>query len=82
MYIIVKLIIIIISSFKRFKLEDIISEYERSILNKLDLLKETSNTIKLRNNFKNSKILYIPKVYPNFCKKIFITMETVYTVCQ
>ncbi|MCV2525090.1 MAG: AarF/UbiB family protein [Candidatus Lightella neohaematopini] len=69
MYIIAKLIVIIIPNFKRFKLEDIISEYEITILNELDLLKETSNTIKLRNNFKNSEILYILKVYPSLFKK-------------
>ncbi|MCV2499964.1 MAG: 2-polyprenylphenol 6-hydroxylase, partial [Candidatus Lightella neohaematopini] len=80
MYIIAKLIIIIIPSFKRFKLEDIISEYKRTILNELDLLKETSNAIKLRNNFKNSEILYIPKVYPKFCKKNFMVMERIYGV--
>ncbi|MCV2524977.1 MAG: AarF/UbiB family protein [Candidatus Lightella neohaematopini] len=80
MYIIAKLIMIIIPSFKRFKLKDIISEFERTILNVLDLLKETSNVIKLRNNFKNSEILYIPKVYPNFCKKIFMVMKHIYGV--
>ncbi|MCV2526311.1 MAG: AarF/UbiB family protein [Candidatus Lightella neohaematopini] len=81
MHIIAKLIAIIIPSFKRFKLEDIILEYERTILNELDLLKETSNAIKLRNIFKNSEILYIPKVYLSLCKKI-LWLWNVYMVYQ
>lgn len=63
---------------RKFKFSTIVLEYEKTLFNELDLLKETSNTIQLRRNFQNSDILYIPKVYVNFCSKNVMVIERIY----
>lgn len=65
---------------KKFKFSTIILEYEKTLFNELNLLKETANTIQLRRNFKKSNILYIPKVYVNLCSKNIMVMERIYGI--
>lgn len=65
---------------RKFKFSKIILEYEKTLFNELDLLKEASNTIQLRRNFQNSNILYIPKVYVKFCSKNVMVMERIYGI--
>ncbi|ADV33994.1 2-polyprenylphenol 6-hydroxylase [Candidatus Blochmanniella vafra str. BVAF] len=65
---------------RKFKFSDIIAEYEKTLFNELNLLKETANTIQLRRNFKSSNILYIPKVYVDFCSKNVMVMERIYGI--
>ncbi|AKC60762.1 ubiquinone biosynthesis regulatory protein kinase UbiB [Blochmannia endosymbiont of Camponotus (Colobopsis) obliquus] len=56
---------------------EVVVEYEKIIYNELNLLREMSNTIQFRRNFKNSSILYIPKVYPDYCNKNMMVMERI-----
>ncbi|URJ25087.1 ubiquinone biosynthesis regulatory protein kinase UbiB [Candidatus Blochmannia ocreatus (nom. nud.)] len=65
---------------RKFKFSEILKEYEKTLFNELNLLKETANTLQLRRNFKNSKILYIPKVYVNLCSKNVMVMERIYGI--
>ncbi|WP_395479973.1 ubiquinone biosynthesis regulatory protein kinase UbiB [Candidatus Curculioniphilus buchneri] len=59
---------------------EIVLEYEKILLNELNLLRETANAIQLRRNFKESTILYIPEVYPNYCSKNMLVMERIYGI--
>lgn len=65
---------------QKFKFSQIILEYEKTLFNELNLLKETANTLQLRRNFKKSNILYIPKVYTDFCSKNVMVMERIYGI--
>lgn len=65
---------------RKFKFSKIILEYKKTLFNELNLLKETANTIQLKRNFKNSNILYIPKVYVDFCRKNIMVMERIYGI--
>lgn len=65
---------------RKFKFSAIVLEYEKTLFNELDLLKETANTIQLRRNFKTSNMLYIPKVYVDFCSKNVMVMERIYGI--
>ncbi|WMY97581.1 MAG: AarF/UbiB family protein [Arsenophonus sp.] len=69
-----------IYSKKKIYLKDIVSEYKKILIKELNLLNEAFNTIKLRNNFKNSNILYIPKIYLKHCRKNVIVMERIYGI--
>ncbi|URJ28169.1 ubiquinone biosynthesis regulatory protein kinase UbiB [Candidatus Blochmannia vicinus (nom. nud.)] len=65
---------------RKFKFSEVVSEYEKTLFNELNLLKEAANTIQLRRNFKNSQILYIPKVYVDFCSEKVMVMERIYGI--
>ncbi|WP_159715004.1 ubiquinone biosynthesis regulatory protein kinase UbiB [Blochmannia endosymbiont of Camponotus nipponensis] len=65
---------------RRFKFSEVVAEYEKNLFDELNLMKETANTIQLRRNFEKSKILYIPKVYVDFCSENVMVMERVYGI--
>lgn len=64
--------------FRKIKIKRIIIEYEKIIMNEVNLLNEMVNAIQLKRNFKNSNLLYIPEVYPDYCSKTVMVMERVY----
>lgn len=59
---------------------DIVIEYEKTINNELDLIREAGNASALRRNFSDSEIIYIPKVYFDFTYKNVLVIERVYGV--
>ncbi|MEG9499494.1 ubiquinone biosynthesis regulatory protein kinase UbiB [Mannheimia indoligenes] len=65
---------------KRLRAVEVVREYEKTILDELDLLKEMSNAVRLRSNFENSEMLYVPEMYQDFCHKNLIVMERIYGI--
>ncbi|WP_392563616.1 ubiquinone biosynthesis regulatory protein kinase UbiB [Orbus wheelerorum] len=62
---------------KRLRAAEVVSDYEITILKELNLLQEAENTRRLRNNFINSDMLYIPYVYPELCRKNILVEERI-----
>ena len=52
-------------------------EFETVVFNELDMQREAANASILRRNFKDSKDLYIPEVYWQWCKHKVMVMERV-----
>ncbi|QLB15520.1 ubiquinone biosynthesis regulatory protein kinase UbiB [Mannheimia granulomatis] len=65
---------------KRLRAVEVVREYEKTILDELDLLKEMSNAVRLRGNFENSEMLYVPEMYQALCRKNLIVMERIYGI--
>ncbi|SQE29780.1 Probable ubiquinone biosynthesis protein UbiB [Mannheimia haemolytica] len=65
---------------KRLRAVEVVREYEKTILDELDLRKEMHNAIRLRANFENSEMLYVPEMYQDFCHKNLIAMERIYGI--
>ena len=65
---------------KRLRPVDIIQEYEKTILDELDLVREASNASQLRRNFEDSEDLYVPEIYWDYCSRNVIVMERIYGV--
>ncbi|WP_301098706.1 ubiquinone biosynthesis regulatory protein kinase UbiB [Otariodibacter sp.] len=65
---------------KRLRPIEVVREYEKTLLDELDLRKEMSNATRLRNNFANNEMLYIPEMYQNLCRKNVIVMERIYGI--
>jgi ubiquinone biosynthesis protein len=74
---IAKLIHISIPQFRPVKLPEVVAEYSRAVYGELDLRVEASNTARLKNNFKNSDMLYVPKVYWDYVHAQCIVMERI-----
>jgi len=56
---------------------EVVREYEKTILDELDLMREAANASQLRYNFLNSTILYAPQVHWDYCRSNVMTMERV-----
>ncbi|WP_299266081.1 ubiquinone biosynthesis regulatory protein kinase UbiB [uncultured Psychrosphaera sp.] len=64
----------------RFRAVEVVREYEKTILNELNLNLEANNGIRLRDNFANSDDLYIPEIYPNLSTRKILVMERIYGI--
>lgn len=58
----------------------LVLEFERTILDELDLMREGANASQLRRNFENSPMMYVPKIYWDFTRNNVLTMERIYGV--
>lgn len=59
---------------------EIIEEFERSLMHELDLNKEAANAERLRANFVDCDILYIPKIYPEFSRQKVLVIEKIHGI--
>lgn len=62
---------------RRLRAVEIVKDYQSSILKEMNLLQEAENTQRLRNNFINSDMLYIPYVYRELCRKNIMVEERI-----
>jgi len=62
---------------KQFKLSLIVSEFEKTILDELDMMREAANASQLRRNNENSEILYVPRIYWSLTRHNVLVMERV-----
>lgn len=65
---------------RRLRPVEVVLEYEKTLLDELNLLREAANAIQLRRNFDGSTMLYIPEVYPDYCSETMMVMERIYGV--
>lgn len=65
---------------RRLKPREVVREYEKTLLDELNLLRESANAIQLRRNFMGSPMLYIPEVYPDYCSERLMVMERIYGI--
>ncbi|MEM7610670.1 MAG: ubiquinone biosynthesis regulatory protein kinase UbiB [Pseudomonadota bacterium] len=65
---------------KRLRPVEVVEEYDKTIMDELDLLREAANGSQLRRNFENSDKLYVPEVYFDYCRVPVLVMERIYGV--
>jgi len=65
---------------KRLRPIEIVSEYEKTVIDELDLMREAANTAQLKKNFEGSDLLYVPDVYFDYCRKGALVQERNYGV--
>lgn len=65
---------------RRFKPMEVVSEFEKTILDELDLRREAANGSQLRRNFKNSPLLYIPEIYWDYVFENILVTERIYGI--
>lgn len=62
---------------RRLRPVEVVREFETTLLDELDLLREAANASQLRRNFAGSKILYVPEVYWPQCRREVMVMERI-----
>ncbi|EKN4179849.1 ubiquinone biosynthesis regulatory protein kinase UbiB [Yersinia enterocolitica] len=65
---------------RRLRPREVVREYEKTLLDELNLLREAANAIQLRRNFEDSPMLYIPEVYSDYCWESVLVMERIYGI--
>ena len=63
---------------KRLRPLEVVAEYERTVIDELDLMREAANTAQLRRNFQGSDLLYVPDIYWDFCRPEVLVQERIY----
>ena len=61
----------------RLRALEVVSEFEKTLLKELDLMREAADAAQLRRNFDGSDTLYIPEVYWDYCRPNVLTMERI-----
>ncbi|EDM64761.1 putative ubiquinone biosynthesis protein UbiB [Moritella sp. PE36] len=75
-----KVLLKLVPEAARLRPLEVVLDYEKTILDELNLDREAANTIQLRRNFLDSKELYVPEIYPDFTHKNMIVMERIYGI--
>ena len=63
---------------KRLKPLEVVDEYEHTIIDELDLMREAANTAQLKRNFQDSDMLYVPEIYWDYCRPEVMVQERIY----
>ena len=66
------------SDARRLHPVEVVTDYERTITNELDLLHEAANASQLRRNFTHSPLLYVPRVHWDFTRENVLVLERIY----
>ncbi len=66
------------SNGKRLHPVAVVREFEKTILDELDFMREAANASQLRSNFDKSDILYVPEVHWEYSRSNVLVMERIY----
>jgi ubiquinone biosynthesis protein len=61
----------------RLRPTEVVKEYEKTILDELDLMREAANAAQLGRNFAGSELLHVPAVYWDYCRPEAMVMERI-----
>jgi len=62
---------------RRLHPREIVAEFEKTLGNELDLMREAANAAQLKRNFTGSPLLYVPEVYFDLCRVNVMVMERI-----
>ncbi len=65
---------------RRLRLQEVVADYHKTVIDELDLMREAANAAQLRRNFADSPLLYVPQVYWDFCRADVMVMERIHGV--
>ena len=65
---------------RRLRPMEVVDEYEKTILDELDLMREAANAAQLKRNFAGSPLLCVPEVYWDYCRVNVMVMERIHGV--
>jgi len=68
------------SESEQVKPTEIVKEYEKTIINELDLKREAANAARLKKNFSKSEMLYVPEIYWDYCRTNILVQERIYGI--
>ena len=64
----------------RLKPKEIVSDYDKTIHNELNLMREAANASQLKANFRDSDLIHVPKVYWEHTRRNVMVMERIHGI--
>jgi ubiquinone biosynthesis protein len=61
----------------RLRPTEVVKEYEKTIFDELDLMREAANAAQLKRNFEGNELLHVPAVYWDYCRPEAMVMERI-----
>ena len=61
----------------RLRPREVVAEFEKTIADELDLLREAANASLLRRNFADGRLLMVPEVYWDWCNRDVMVMQRI-----
>jgi len=65
---------------RRFRAVEVVDEFDKTIHDELDLRVESANASRLRANFENSTLLYVPKIYWDLTRRAVMVLEYIHGI--
>ena len=65
---------------KRLHPMEVVTEFERTTLDELDLVREAANAAKIRRNFEGSPLIYIPEIHWAYTRQKVMVMERIHGI--
>jgi ubiquinone biosynthesis protein len=65
---------------RRLRPVEVVGEYEKTIIDELDLMREAANAAQLARNFAGSDLLHVPQMYFDYCHVNVIVMERIHGI--
>ncbi|HEX5340651.1 MAG TPA: ubiquinone biosynthesis regulatory protein kinase UbiB [Gammaproteobacteria bacterium] len=62
---------------RRLRPREVVDEYEKTVLDELDLMREAANAAQLKRNFEGSALLYVPDVHWPLTRRNVMVMERI-----
>lgn len=80
MYLMARLIERFLPDGDRLRAQEVIADYEKTILDELDLVREGANATQTRRNFQDRPILYVPEVFWDWTRRTVLVTERIHGV--
>ena len=65
------------SEARRFRIKEVVQDYDETISREIDLRIEAANTSHLRHNFAHSPLLYVPEIHWDYTRNKVLVMEKI-----
>lgn len=65
---------------RRLRPVEVVREFEKTILDELDLMREAASATQIRRNFEGSEILFVPEIYWDHCRTKVMVMEQIHGI--
>jgi ubiquinone biosynthesis protein len=62
---------------RRLRPREVVEEFDKTIMDELDLMREAASASQLRRNFTGSSLLYVPEVYWPYTRREVMVMERI-----
>jgi len=62
---------------RRLRPLEVVREFEKTIIDELDLMREAASATQIRRNFADSNLLYVPEIHWPYCRRNVMVMERI-----
>jgi ubiquinone biosynthesis protein len=77
LYVVADLVGVLFDDGARLRPREVVAEFDKSIHDELDLVREAANASTLRRNFAEGNLLYVPEVFFDFTSRELMVMERI-----